>query len=294
MITYNHEAFIKQAIEGVLKQNTNFDIEFIIADDCSTDQTESVINEILENQFKASSIRYIRHHKNLGMIPNFVFALKKCKGKYIALCEGDDYWIDPLKLQKQVDFLEGNEEYSGIGSNSEVIYEDNPRDKHLYSRSANETLKLNDLLEARRFHTATFLFRTKDFKSDFPVNILSGDRLLFMLIACFGKIKLIEDVTAIYRKNVGGISKNVTSKQLKKDFKIAKYISKYNTNFDIFKLQSFVAYTVFHYSTKIYLYDFITNSCQLFYYRLKSSNNKSRKAIIIDTTKFILKAMRKL
>src|SRR5690606_34101688 len=111
MITYNHEAYIKQAIEGILMQQTNFDVELIIADDCSTDRTETIIRELIENHSENFKIKYYRHDINIGMMPNFIFSLKKCTGKYIALCEGDDYWTDPLKLQKQVDFLEGNPEY---------------------------------------------------------------------------------------------------------------------------------------------------------------------------------------
>ncbi len=294
MITFNHQDYIAQAVESVMMQQTDFDVHLFIGEDFSSDNTR-VICQSLKQKYP-DRISLVLNERNLGAnknANNIYEACFKSGAKYIAMLEGDDYWTDPLKLQKQVDFMEGNLEYSGIGTNSEVIYEiDNT--KHLYDKSEDNTFELNDLLEARKFHTATFLFRTKVFKEGFPIDVLSGDRILFMLIACFGKIKLISDITAVYRKSDGGISRTVSSKQLKKDFKIAKYISKYNTNFDYYKLQSFVAYTVFQYATKISLKDYIINSYLLLYYRLRSKNKKSRKAIISNTLKFIRQAMVKL
>ena len=109
MITYNHEEFISEAIEGVLMQKTNFPLELIISEDCSTDKTREIC---IEYQQKYPEIIKLQlPEKNLGMIQNSLSTLKACRGKYIALCEGDDYWTDPDKLQKQVDFLEVNKEY---------------------------------------------------------------------------------------------------------------------------------------------------------------------------------------
>ena len=116
MVTYNHEKFISEAIEGVLIQQTNFSFELIIANDASTDGSDKIINEFIANHPKGNLIKYFKHEKNVGMMQNFTFALGHCKGKYIALCEGDDYWTDPLKLQKQVDFLEANEDYCDLFS----------------------------------------------------------------------------------------------------------------------------------------------------------------------------------
>lgn len=100
MITYGHEKFIEQAINEVLMQEGDFEVELIIANDCSPDQTDAIIRNILENHPRASSIKYINHDKNLGIMPNFLFAMKEYNDKYIALCDGDDYWSDPLNLQK--------------------------------------------------------------------------------------------------------------------------------------------------------------------------------------------------
>ncbi len=109
-ITYNHEPFIAKTIEGVLMQQVNFPIEFIIAEDCSTDGTRRICQEYAERY--PELIHLITSENNVGAVANERRAMLAAKGKYIAFCEGDDYWTDPLKLQKQVDFLEAHPEYS--------------------------------------------------------------------------------------------------------------------------------------------------------------------------------------
>ena len=112
MITYMHENYIKNSIEGVLSQKTNFPVELIIADDHSPDKTEEIVRNILNNSDSSVNVHYVRHKHNKGLFENFKWVIKKSKGKYIAFCEGDDNWSDPLKLQKQVEFLEANPNYS--------------------------------------------------------------------------------------------------------------------------------------------------------------------------------------
>src|SRR5690349_16516557 len=104
MVTYNHEKFIEKAIEGVLMQETDFDVELVIGEDFSTDQTRSII-EKYQQKYPGKIIIAPSEH-NLGMMKNFVNTLNTCTGEYIALCEGDDFWTDPTKLQRQVEFME--------------------------------------------------------------------------------------------------------------------------------------------------------------------------------------------
>lgn len=106
MPTYNHEKYIRQAIEGVLMQETDFIFELIIVEDYSTDDTKKIALEYADKHPKI--INVLDSEKNLGITDNYLRAMGVITGKYIALCEGDDYWIDPLKLQKQVDFMESN------------------------------------------------------------------------------------------------------------------------------------------------------------------------------------------
>lgn len=109
-ITYNHEPYIRKCIEGVLMQQVNFPIEFILAEDCSTDGTLAICKEYATKY--PNLIQLITSENNVGAIANERRAMKAAKGRYIAFCEGDDYWTDPLKLQKQVDFLEEHLDYS--------------------------------------------------------------------------------------------------------------------------------------------------------------------------------------
>ena len=103
MITYNHEKFIAEAIEGVVMQKTNFQFELVIGEDCSTDNTRAIC---IEYQKKYPDIIRLRlPETNQGMMLNWINNINSGRGKYIALCDGDDYWTDPYKLQKQVDFM---------------------------------------------------------------------------------------------------------------------------------------------------------------------------------------------
>ena len=116
MITYNHEKFIAQAIEGVLMQKTNFPFELIIGEDCSTDRTREIVVDYAQRF--PEIIKPILHEKNVGMKSNMNTCMQACSGKYTAICEGDDYWIDSLKLQKQVGFLEAHSDFSMCSTQS--------------------------------------------------------------------------------------------------------------------------------------------------------------------------------
>lgn len=159
MITYGHEKYIREAIEGVLMQECDFEVELILANDCSPDQTDAAIQDILSNHPRASWIKYINHEKNLGMIPNFIFALQQCKGEFIALCEGDDYWIDPLKLQKQVDFLETNPDYVIHSGAASVIREIEDRGEFIGLANKENVFLLESFYSQNNLVTCTVMFR---------------------------------------------------------------------------------------------------------------------------------------
>lgn len=119
MITYNHAPFIAQAIEGVLQQKTNFPFELVIGEDCSTDGTREIVFEYQKKY--PDVIRVITSDQNIGMKKNGYRTIKACRGKYIAFCEGDDYWHHPEKLQKQVDYLERHPECSMLFGDCDVL-----------------------------------------------------------------------------------------------------------------------------------------------------------------------------
>ena len=92
MITYGHEKYIREAIEGVLMQECDFEVELILANDCSPDQTDSVIQDIMTNHPRGFWIKYIKQEVNIGMMPNFIFALQQAKGKYVIFAGSDDFY----------------------------------------------------------------------------------------------------------------------------------------------------------------------------------------------------------
>lgn len=232
MITYNHENFIREAIDGVLMQECNFEVELILANDCSSDATHIIIEDILKNHPRASWIKYIKHKENRGMMPNFIWALKQCQGKYIALCEGDDYWTDPLKLQKQVDFLEGNKGY--IAHSHNVFFRDERNNENissLFSELSSRTLTIDDVCPVRSFHTASLTFKNSainNFDFDFlTTKVLSGDKYIYLNLFLHGKMFYDEMPMAFYRRHEGGAStSNSLDKYLNADVKLYNYFGK--------------------------------------------------------------------
>lgn len=206
MITYGHEKFIKQAIESILEQKTDFQIEFIISNDASPDNTSVIITELIAKAPKNISVLYTEHADNLGMMQNFIWALEQSTGKYIALCEGDDFWTDPLKLQKQVDFLEANPDYNICFHNvEEVDLEGSTLEKRLVQSSEVEkTFTIEDLAKNNIIHTVTVVFRNNvNALPEFLRYSPMGDYPLHMINATFGKIKYFPEKMAAYRVGVG-------------------------------------------------------------------------------------------
>lgn len=206
MITYNHENFIREAIEGVLMQVCDFEVELVVANDCSTDKTDEVIQDIIQHHPKASWINYTNHIKNKGMMPNFIWALEKCKGEYIALCEGDDYWTDTLKLQKQIDFLDTNLDYIVCFHDAISI---NENGNELSNSLLGEWKKDYSNLELKKgawLPTLTRCFRNEKFnfpKEFYQVN--AGDHFLTSILGLYGKAKYIDFKGATYREHKHGI-----------------------------------------------------------------------------------------
>jgi glycosyltransferase involved in cell wall biosynthesis len=202
MITYNHENFIREAIEGVLMQKTTFPIELIIGEDCSTDKTRHIVREYAEKY--PEIIRPLLPEKNLGVKDNFIQTLQACTGKYIALCEGDDYWIDPYKLQKQVDFLEANEDFSICFHNVKIL-EDGILVDDFITRQVPDITSIKDLARGNYIHTPSVVFRKNQLVLDEFKEIQSpiGDYVLHMLNAKYGKIKKLNELMGVYRHSVG-------------------------------------------------------------------------------------------
>ena len=208
MITYGHESYIRQAIEGVLMQKCSFEIELIIANDCSPDNTNKIIQEILVSNKNANWIKYFNHKKNLGMMPNFIFSLKQSSGKYIALCEGDDYWTDELKLQKQVDFLEENLQYVLSFHKVKILNLDGLITDDFLTNLPENYENLETLAQFGNYiHTPSVVFRNilKNYPIEFEQTPI-GDYFLYLMLAQHGNIKYFLDEMSVYRYGVGVFS----------------------------------------------------------------------------------------
>lgn len=207
-ITYNHQKFIEQCLEGILNQKTTFPIEIIIGEDESSDDTREVCLQYAK-KYPSKIKLFLRFRKDVIYINgaptgryNFIESLKECTGKYIALCEGDDYWTDPLKLQKQVDFLEANPDYEVCFTNIRMVDENDVITKEALITDNRKTDYIKKDLPIWA-PTLTRVFRNRDFSS-LP-SAPGLDTVMLLWQSQFGRIKFLNEVTGTYRVHEGGI-----------------------------------------------------------------------------------------
>lgn len=210
IITYNQEKYISQCIDGILMQQVDFSYEIIIGDDNSKDGTVQILLDYQKNYPEIIQLN-LRTEKGNG-IPgkeNFLTTLEMCKGEYISLCDGDDYWTDPLKLQKQVDFLEANSDYV-IHSGNAMQVSTNPEfnNKPIFNNASDITLELNDFLVRNNIVACTALFRNIDFQ--YPASfaqVTFGDWFTHVALMKNSGLKAYRsaDFFAAYRVHSNGV-----------------------------------------------------------------------------------------
>jgi glycosyltransferase involved in cell wall biosynthesis len=245
MLAYNHENFIAQTIDSILIQKTKFTFEIVVGEDCSIDRTKDIIlNYACKNP---GYFKLVLHKKNVGVIVNQMAVLEACTGKYIAICEGDDYWTDPCKLQKQVDFLESHPQYSITSHRYKIIDEEN---KKLSLDFAHELFTdnieglnydINSFLDKQYTQTVTVVFRRNTLDlSKLKRYKYSGDILLFYHILKNGLGYCFNFDAAVYRKHSGGIySKKDESHKYRHGYYIFR--NWYNVSKDdVFKQKYFI------------------------------------------------------
>jgi glycosyltransferase involved in cell wall biosynthesis len=208
MVTYNHAPFIAQAVESVLEQRADFAYELVIGDDCSTDGTRDILIEY-QNRFP-ERIKLLLWPENLGLRGknNLMKTLAECKGQYLAFLEGDDYWIDPDKLLKQVALLDAHPECSMCAHNTKVVSTDSKNVLYFYTPPGEKPFsELADVLEGYRWHTSSVLVRNGLFESlpEWSDQFYSLDWLWYLIAAERGKIAYIDQVMSVYRVREGGI-----------------------------------------------------------------------------------------
>ena len=226
--TFNHESYITDALQGFVMQETSFPVVYTIVDDASTDKTAEVLRRFVNEHFDVGSdtrgydkdtdyghITFAQHKTNKNCYFAVIYlkenhySQKKSKApyltewidtKYIALCEGDDYWTDPLKLQKQVDFLEEHEEYSMCCTAFSHTFDGHEESKQIVRYDLDE-ITVDELLKERWIGTLTILYRSElmsDYAPPFP-NLPFGDLPMWFHLALKGRVKYMKDITANYR-----------------------------------------------------------------------------------------------
>jgi glycosyltransferase involved in cell wall biosynthesis len=207
MITYNHQNFIAQAIEGVLKQRAEFPFELIIGEDCSTDKTREIV--LKYQQENPGLIRVLVPETNLGMHENFIRSLAAAKGQYVALCEGDDYWCNPDKLRIQVNLLQQDEESVGVFHDCHILNDETsvmaPR---IGSRQLGDRHDLESIIRENNIATASMLFKKFDMTPRFLEKFRStnkGDYMLALLVGEQGIWRYLPQIMSVYRVHAGGV-----------------------------------------------------------------------------------------
>ena len=219
MTTFNQQGFIAEAIEGVVKQNTTFPVELHIGDDCSSDRTGDICLEYAERF--PEMVKYRRREPNLGMMPNFLQTLSECDGQYIAICEGDDYWIDESKLQQQFDTLETNLDLSLVAHNHYQLHDGKMIEGYPGIKEDVRTLGTEDYLLNPHFQTASYFFRRSALPAEFPgwyKNVLAGDHFLVLMLSLKGKIAFINKRMSVFRTYSTSVTGTRGPLRIKKNF----------------------------------------------------------------------------
>ena len=239
-LTFNHVSYVLQALDGFLMQKTSFDYEIIIHDDASTDGTQEIIKAYQENYPEIiKPILQSENQYSKGIKPIFKYVFPRAQGKYIALCEGDDYWTDPLKLQKQVDFLEGNDEYSFCFTRFQTKDErtntflDDENSKHFDKNQSFIDYDFERFYKGWHIGTQTVMFiNTPETKNFYKQYQLPRDMHLYVELLKQGKGACLKDFCAVYRLTGKGVYTSTSKfQQIIKGAKVYEDI--YKSNKDI-------------------------------------------------------------
>lgn len=243
-ITYNHEKYIRQALDGFLMQKTNFKYEIIIHDDASNDRTADIIREYEKKYPEIIKPIYQVENQLKKGIKGSLIAYNHAKGKYIALCEGDDYWCDENKLQMQVDYLENNKDCTFCFHNAK-IYDMKTNKFYKWNLENKMFKKKNRIYNAGELDlygfipTASFIFKTEYIKQlpEWTKTAVVGDRTIKLIMSSYGYAYQINKVMSVYRIGTGNSATDKTlkeSKNLEKAFRYYDRVENIIDNFNEF------------------------------------------------------------
>jgi glycosyltransferase involved in cell wall biosynthesis len=204
--TYNHEAYILQAVQSALAQQTSFPIEIVVGDDCSTDGTRRILQEL--KRAHPDKLWLLLHERNVGGPQNTAAVLAACRGQYIAMLEGDDYWTSPHKLQKQADALDAHGDWAICFHAGRVIHEDGSHKARIFpSNWTKSVASIDDLFQSNFMCTCSVMFRHGLF-GELPAwhrEVVPGDWAIHLLNADHGDIGYLDEVMGVYRVHRGGM-----------------------------------------------------------------------------------------
>lgn len=208
---YNQASFIRDALDGFVMQKTNFPFEVLIHDDASADGTADIIREYAEKYPDIiKPIFQTENQYSKGIAIGCTYLYPRVRGKYVAVCDGDDFWTDAYKLQKQVDFLDANPEYNIVYHPVSVLWQDGRMVEAKISRKRSYDVPLSNLLYNNCIPNCSVMYRWcpngLDITTCRPRNIYPGDWFVHLLHAKTGKVRCLSEIMAIYRRHSGGVS----------------------------------------------------------------------------------------
>lgn len=226
-ITFNHERFIGDALDSFLMQKTSFPFEILIHDDASSDHTPEIIRSYVKRYPDVIKPIYQQENQYSQGVHVGMFNRSRAVGDYIAMCEGDDFWTDPYKLQNQVDILESNPDHSMCITAVEKVHESHSdREIHIRAADGDRSFTLEDLLKRNMVHTASVLFR-RELLGELPNDLLNAfnfDYVMWVEMAKRGPIYFLDRPTAVYRVHEGGIYSSLSSADKIKSSLETRYI----------------------------------------------------------------------
>ena len=220
VVTYNQEKYIRQCLDSILMQKVDFDYEVVIGEDHGTDGTRAICEEYAA---KYPQIRLLPLIENLGITKNWQRVLSECKGDYIAMCEGDDYWTDSNKLQIQMSFLEHNKEYP-LCFHKVTVKTDSLSDKHIFEHLEERAYTDREIYNKWTILTSSVMFRNDRQVYEFPSIIKFADTYLFLLILNKRKAFCLNINATTYRRTEQSQSAVLTPSLSKSLFYQYKYM----------------------------------------------------------------------
>jgi len=205
VITYNHDRFIAQALDSILSQQVTFDLEVIVGEDCSTDNTRSIVEDY-SRRYPNTVVAILNPH-NVGMKDNGFNVMSKATGKYVAFLEGDDYWVSDHKLQQQVDLLESDSRLAGCFTDSLVVDHTNSVIKHTYYEQKPKAITTTQDIVPFGISPANTILVKSEVLEDFPQWFKDSPRHsgIDLLVTLHGGFAFIDEVMGAYRVHDGGV-----------------------------------------------------------------------------------------